>query len=221
MPTCCWPWAPRSRSAPSDSSTITTKWCASGTLGLTPRAKFSLQVLTCFVVGVVLLSLQDARRVFDAAQRAVFQTPASESGDRLRCYSHPLHLAAGVRAVRAVSGAGDRGLFERGESHRRPGRPGHRLRAGFVHRAHRADLPLQQRALRRLSRHSENSRCRRTGHVLRLAGRRVARFSLVQRASGGNVHGRRRLAGAGRRHRHRRGDHQAGNSCCSRSAACS
>src|SRR6202453_1257870 len=28
-------------------------------LGLTPRAKFSLQVLTCFVVGIVLLSLQE------------------------------------------------------------------------------------------------------------------------------------------------------------------
>jgi hypothetical protein len=60
------------------------------------------------------------------------------------------------------------------------------------------------------------SRCRkfpmrRAGNFLRVAGRRVAGISLVQRASRGNVHGRRGIARAGRCDRHRGGDHQAGN----------
>ena len=41
-------------------------------------------------------------------------------------------------------------------------------------------------------------------------GGREHRLPLVQRASGGGLHGRRGLAGAGRRHRHGGGDHQAG-----------
>src|SRR5262249_13769225 len=46
--------------------------------------------------------------------------------------------------------------------------------------------------------------------VLRLARRRVARISLVQLLSRRNFHGRRRVAGAGRRARHRRDWDQAG-----------
>ena len=58
----------------------------------------------------------------------------------------------------------------------------------------------------------KNSRRRRADDFLRLAGRRFARISLVQRASRGNVHGRRGFAGAGRRDWDGRGDPEAGNS---------
>ena len=50
-------------------------------LGLTAARKFSLQVLTCVAVGVVLWACR-RRRVFDAVERAVLQAPASEPGDR-------------------------------------------------------------------------------------------------------------------------------------------
>ena len=43
-------------------------------LGLTPRAKFLLQVLTCVGVGAVLLVLANAGRVFDAVERAISET---------------------------------------------------------------------------------------------------------------------------------------------------
>ena len=54
-------------------------------LGLTARRKFLLQVLTCVVVGAVLLWPAGARRLFDAVERAVLQAAASRPRDRLRC----------------------------------------------------------------------------------------------------------------------------------------
>ena len=50
----------------------------------------------------------------------------------------------------------------------------------------------------------------RTDDFLRSHGRSVDRISLVQRASRGSVHGRRGIAGPGRRDRHGRRHHQAG-----------
>ena len=52
---------------------------------------------------------------------------------------------------------------------------------------------------------------RRIDGVLRGAGGRVAGLLVVQRASGGDLHGGRWLAGAGRNAGHDRGDHQAGS----------
>ena len=101
--------------------------------GLTARGKFLLQVLTCVGVGGVLLGLQ-AKGAYSTQLSVPFlKTPASGSGDRFAARA-PVHLAAGVRAVRSFSGAGDRGPFERRESHRRARRPGDRLRAGFARR---------------------------------------------------------------------------------------
>ena len=56
-------------------------------MGLRPREKFSFQVLTCVVVGIVLLSLQSQGRLFDAVERAVFQAVAPEPGDFDRCWA--------------------------------------------------------------------------------------------------------------------------------------
>ena len=58
MPTCCWRWARRWRSAPSASWTTTIRWYAAEIWASRRRAKFSLQVLTCVLVGIVLVALQ-------------------------------------------------------------------------------------------------------------------------------------------------------------------
>ena len=121
-------------------------------------------------------------RVLDAAERAVPEAAASRSGDRFATDA-PVHLAAGVRAVRFVSGDRDRGLLERREPDGRPGRTGDWVRADFVGGADGDHLCFEQRALRRISRDSEDSGRRRADDFLRLAGGRFAGIPLVQRAS--------------------------------------
>ena len=141
-------------------------------MGLTPRAKFGYQVLTCAVVGVVLLSLQ-TQGAYSTQLSVPFFKRLHPNLVITSIYSH--HYIWPLAFIPLL-------LF------------------------------LVQRAVRRLPWNPENSRCRGTGHFLRLAGRRFTGFSLVQRASRGNVHGRCGLAGARRRDRSCSSDHQAGNS---------
>src|SRR5580700_10144122 len=109
-----------------------------------------------------------ARRLFDAIERAVLQALASRPGDFVTARAR-FYLAAGLRAVRLISGAGDCGMFECGESYRRVGWTRYRLCAGFSGGADGADLSFEQREVRRLSGHPEDSRCRGAGNFLRLA----------------------------------------------------
>ena len=78
-------------------------------------------------------------------------------------------------------------------------------------RADHSDLRRRPRAARRVSATRAQSAHRRADHLLRLDDRREPRLPLVQRASGGDLHGRRRLARAGRRDGGGRGADQAGN----------
>ena len=112
-----------------------------------------------------------------------------------------------VRAVRDVRAAW---LVERRQPDRRAGRSGDqhvRDRRGDVHGA---GLRHRSSRVRRLP----AARPLRAGGgadgLLRRAGRRVARVPLVQLVPGGDLHGRRRIAGARRRARHRRDPDQAG-----------
>ena len=102
-------------------------------LGLTARGKFLLQVLTCVGVGAVLIGLQ-AKGAYSTQLSVPFLKRLHPDLVIDSLLEPPVHLAAGVRAVRAFSGARDRGPFERRESHRRARRPGDRLRAGFRRR---------------------------------------------------------------------------------------
>ncbi len=74
------------------------------------------------------------------------------------------------------------------------------------------DLRDEPRAIFGLSGLAASPGSWRAHCFLRRARWGVARFSLVQRASGGSFHGRRRLARAGRFHRDDWRGHQAGNS---------
>ena len=186
-------------------------------MGLTPRAKFSLQVLTCVIVGIVLLVLQT---------HGAYSTQVSVPFFKRLHPDLVIDSLLGVKYVWALAyvplvlflvlvivGCSNAVNLTDGLDG---------LAIGCVLVSAVAltvlDLSLQQRTIRRLSRDSENSRCRRNRHLLRFSRRRVARFPLVQRPSRRNVYGRRGLARARRRHRHGSRDHQAGNSCCFRSA---
>ncbi len=74
------------------------------------------------------------------------------------------------------------------------------------------------RGLRRLSGTAAHAHGGRADGVLRVDGGRVDRLSLVQRASGGDLHGRRGLAGAGRQPS-APWRSSSGRSCCCRSLA--
>ncbi len=105
---------------------------------------------------------------------------------------------ANFDALYCKGGNRDCGFVQRSELDRRLGRPRHWLRRRFVGGAHHPNVSFQPRAFRRISRHPKNPASRRTDDFLRVGRRRVARLSLVQRSSRGNVHGRRRFARAGR-----------------------
>ena len=139
----------------------------------------------------------NARRVFDAVERAIYEAAAPGPGDRFAARA-PVHLAARFRAIHFISRARDCGQLECRESHRRPRRPGDWLRARFVGGADGAHLHFEPRAVRGVSGNSENSRRGRSGNFLRVGGGRIARISLVQRASRRDVHGRCGFARAGR-----------------------
>ena len=124
-----------------------------------------------------------------------------------------------VRGVRADGG------IERGQPDRRPRRPGDR--AGdhlFVHvpvPRLRGGYDAAQLQHRRVPGDAARARGGRAGGVLRRDGRRRHRLPVVQHPPGAGVHGRRRRAGAGRRHRLRRRWRPRPSWRCRSSAACS
>ena len=114
------------------------------------------------------------------------------------------------RPRRLLPGAhlpGRRGDDERRQPHRRPRRPRRRLRGDRAARLHRH--------------HVHHQRPARPRAAVRLPGRRVRRLPVVQRVPGDDLHGRHRLARAGRRDRGPRRDDEDRGSCSSCSAASS
>src|SRR6185503_6147282 len=100
---------------------------------------------------------------------------------------------------------------ERGEPHRRPGWPRHHADRDGGRRARHLRLRCRQRGVLEVPRRALRRGRGRTGGVLRRAGGRGPGFPLVQRLSGGSVHGRRRRARAGRRARHHRRNRAPGD----------
>ena len=85
--------------------------------------------------------------------------------------------------------------------------------AGRRGRVHRAGLRLDARRVLQLpAARAAQPRSRGADDLLRRARRREPRVPLVELLSGGDLHGRRRLARPRRRARHRRAAHQAGDS---------
>ena len=74
------------------------------------------------------------RQLLHAADRAVLQEFSARPGGAF-AFAKPLFLAGGVSALSGFRDPGDGGLVERGESDRRPGWLGHRLRGGGCGRA--------------------------------------------------------------------------------------
>ena len=180
-------------------------------MGLRPRAKFSLQVLTCVVVGIVLLSLQ-SQGVYSTQLSVPFFKRLHPnlviSSVLGRDFVWPLAYVPFVLfLVLVIVGCSNAVNLTDGLDG---------LAIGCV--------LISAVALTVLTYISSNAKfadyldiqkipgCRGAGNFLRLAGGSFARVSLVQRAPGGNVHGGRGLAGTGRRDRDGGGDHQAGDS---------
>ena len=162
--------------------------------GLLPRYKMGFQILIGVAVGVVLLILQrkglyNTRLVFPFFKRLI-----PDLGWRLPA-------VRGVRARRRV---------ERRQPDRRPRRSGDQHVRDRRRRVHRARLRHRPPRVRRLPAAGALSAGGGADGLLRLAGRRVARLPLVQLVPRRNLHGRRRIAGARRRARHRRDSDQAG-----------
>ena len=103
-----------------------------------------------------------------------------------------------------------RRLVERRQPDRRPGRPGDRRHHGRRRHLRRLHLRRRQPRDRQLPAARLRAGGRRGGGLLRRPGRRRPRLPVVQLAPGRGVHGRRRLAVAGRRHRQRGRARQAG-----------
>ena len=183
-------------------------------LGLTARYKLLLQVVVSLVVGVVLLvlatrSAHSTQLVFPFFKKFQpdlvvhsFLDPANFGG-----HLWPLAFVPFLVFHRA----GDCGVLERSESHRRAGWLGDWLHGHRCGRAYGADVRQQQLSLGAIFGHSIYSASRRVDGVLRRAGRCFARISLVQRASGRDIYGRCGFAVAGRNAGRDRGGHQTGD----------
>ena len=87
-------------------------------LGLTPRGKFSLQVLTCIIVGVVLLILQTHGAYSTQLSVPFFKRLHPNLVIDSLLNARYMWLPR-LRAAGRVPCAGDRGLLQRRESHRR------------------------------------------------------------------------------------------------------
>jgi hypothetical protein len=164
-------------------------------LGLTSRQKL-LQFTGQRCVAIALLACAE-RRVLHAADGAVRQGHPARP-DHGQPWAHPASaLASGLPSLRALRDARHHRLQQRREPHRRPRRPRHRLHHHRRRRAHRADLRQRPRGLQRLPRAPAHAHGQRADRLLRRDGRREHRLPLVQRAPGGDLHGRRRLAALG------------------------
>ena len=141
-----------------------------------------------------------ARDRHRAGRRLAYHAKQGDgSASRSRCPSSRTSWCSSARL------SGDRGLrhgrrLQRRQPDRRARRPGDRPGDDRRRRV-RPDLPTWSATP------SSPTTCRSTTSpgsgelavVLRRAGRRRARFPVVQRAAGDGVHGRHRIAGAGRR----------------------
>src|SRR5208282_1005589 len=149
------------------------------------------------------------RIVLHQAGGAILQAVSPGPGDRKMGGSSP-NVAAGFSAIRGLCCAGDCGIEQRGESYRRPGRAGHWLYGDRGRSARGSHLPQRPRDVCHLPRIAAHAADRRAHDLLRRHGRFRHWISLVQRTSGGSVHGRCRLAGVGRRDWHHRRYDQTG-----------
>ncbi len=178
--------------------------------GLTAGGKFALQVLTCTFIGAVLIGLQ-AKGSYSTQLSVPFLKKLHPDLVIESLLSHRFLWAVAyvpfvLFLVLVIAGLSN----------------GVNLTDGLDGLAIGCVL-ISSVALTIITYLSSNARfadyldiqpdSRRCGahHLLRLARRRVPRIPLVQRASGGNVHGRRGIARTGRRYRHHRGDFETGN----------
>ena len=176
------------------------------------------------VIGFLLAAAACAPSVFDRDQRSVLQTVQTGSADRA-IDKEFLDVSAGVRSVLYLHRVHHGGLLEFGEPDRWAGWAGHRADDHRLGRDDGADLCFESCKLLSISRFGALGELAGTDDLLRIDGRREPRFSVVQLPSRAGVHGRRGIAGSGRRTGHRRGADQAGDSAgvhrrslCDRSA---
>ena len=178
--------------------------------GLTVREKFGLQVVAALIVGFILLSLH-ANRLYSTSINVPFFK--SFKPDLLiealahNWYTYPLAFA-GFYAfmVLVIVGASDAVNLTDGLDG---------LAIGLMIIASGAMTILTyvsgNAKLAEYLRSGPAARRRGTDHFLRIDGGRIHWISLVQRASGGNFHGRRRIAGSRRSSGSGRGLNQAGD----------
>ena len=137
-----------------------------------------------------------------------------------------LTLSSALIAVRRLGVPARRGQVERGEPHRRPRRPGHRRRRSMVLGTY---VVIAFWQFRTLLRDSAGARPAATRCATRWTSRwsrpppigGLHRLPVVERRAGPDLHGRHRLAGAGRPDRRAVHRSPAPSCCWSSSAGCS
>src|ERR1700677_3817809 len=151
----------------------------------------------------------DLWNVLDEPERPISQTvPSRSGGSEPGAFS--TSLAARVPTLYCVRGVHDCGIEQCGEPYRRARWTGDRVHGDCRSRPGRADLRQWPRDLCNLSGTAAYAAGGRGDDFLRGDGGIVDRIFMVQRASGGSVHGRCGIAGAERGDWDGRGDHQAG-----------
>ena len=168
--------------------------------GLRPRYKLGGQILVALAVGIALIVLA---RYELYSTRLIFPFFKNMIPDLGLLYVPFAVLVLGRRV-------------ERRQPDRRPRRPGdQRVRGRRPRRSPRSPTSPAI-AVRRVSAARPLLAGGRAHGVLRRAGRREPGLSLVQLVPGGDFHGRRRVARARRRARHRRHPDQAGTVAAAR-----
>ena len=178
-------------------------------LGLTARAKLLYQFLVAGIIAVVLV-LMDLEGSYSTRLMVPFVKVLRPRLSIPGAAAHSASRRAGVSAVHRFRDAGDRVFQQRGEPDGRPGRAGDWLHHHRRRRADGADLCERARDLRGLPGAAAHADGERGDRLLRGDDGGEHRFPLVQRAPGGDFHGRRGVAGAGRGDCHGCRDHQAG-----------
>ncbi len=157
-------------------------------LGLTSKKKFLLQILVSFIIGIGLLALA-TRSAYSTELVVPFLKKVHPDlvMHSLLSSAHlwPLAFIPFLIFVSIVIA----GVVERGQPDRWPGWSGDRLHGNCGRGADGAYLRQQQLPLGDLSGDWIHPSRGRAHHILRCAGRCIARFSLVQRASRRSVHG--------------------------------